>query len=471
MDRVKLAQKVTRIAFTRAYAVFQAEKARQPLDITSLQVAYALVQDKASELKELSLKLRNLMIQAEESEEALCREIEHADEYAAKYHQAKFEVTGLIERQEAHESTLPAQSPSRRSYSALAMTQESMRTLKLSKIELRKFGGDIKDWLPFWGTFKKIHVNPELAKEDKFHYLVQSMETGSRACEVVSSFPPTAENYEKAIQSLESRFGKKDLLIEFYVRELLKLVLNKSKKVSLATIYDKLETHMRSLETLDVTTDMCAAMLFPLVESALPEETLRTWQRVMTSSTLQTDTSSINRTAKDRLINLMSFLGREVENEERILMAKTCFESSDTQASKDKDKKRMRCDQGQGVATAAGLLSVKESKAQPCLFCGEKHHSSSCEKAKGMDMDERSKIVKEKNGCFKCLKVGHSYKKCYSKEKCPWCSKGHCLLMCRNLSSNSQKSVDEKPNGSKFNEGNSCLANISSAKILYFYLY
>ncbi|KYN39212.1 hypothetical protein ALC56_06399 [Trachymyrmex septentrionalis] len=251
MDRVKLAQKVTRIAFTRAYAVFQAEKARQPLDITSLQVAYALVQDKASELKELSLKLRNLMIQAEESEEALCREIEHADEYAAKYHQAKFEVTGLIERQEAHESTLPAQSPSRRSYSALAMTQESMRTLKLPKIELRKFGGDIKDWLPFWGTFKKIHVNPELAKEDKFHYLVQSMETGSRACEVVSSFPPTAENYEKAIQSLESRFGKKELLIEFYVRELLKLVLNKSKKVSLATIYDKLETHMRSLETLD----------------------------------------------------------------------------------------------------------------------------------------------------------------------------------------------------------------------------
>ncbi|KYN41645.1 hypothetical protein ALC56_03946 [Trachymyrmex septentrionalis] len=108
---------------------------------------------------------------------------------------------------------------------------------------------------------------------------------------------------------------------------------------------------------------------------------------------------------------------------------------------------------------------MKESKAQPCLFCGEKHDSSSCEKAKGMDMDERSKIVKEKNGCFRCLKVGQSYKKFYSKEKCPWCSKGHCLLMCRNLSSNSQKSVDEKPNGSKFNEGNSCLANVSSAKI------
>lgn len=466
MDKVKLSQKVTRIAFTRAHTAFQAERARQPRDITSLQVAYVLVRDKASELSELSLKLRDLMIEAGESEETLCREMEHADEYAARYHQAKLELTRLIERQEAHESTVPAPSTSRQAHSAIATTQESIRTLKLPKIELRRFGGDIKDWLPFWGTFKKIHVNPALSGEDKFHYLIQSMIPDSRACEVVNSFPPTAENYEKVIQSFESRFGKKDLLIEFYVRELLKLVLSKSKNVSLTMIYDKLETHMRSLETLDVTTDMCAAMLFPLIESSLPEETLRTWQRTMITSAPQADASTTNRTAKDRLTNLMSFLEREVENEERILMAKTCFESSDTQASKDKDRKKTKCDQSPGTATAAGLLSVKESKAQPCLFCGEKHDSSSCEKARGMDMDERARIVKEKSGCFKCLKVGHSYKKCYSKEKCPWCSKGHCLMMCRNLSKNSgQKPADEKPRGSKFNEGNSCLANVSSTTI------
>jgi len=36
--------------------------------------------------------------------------------------------------------------------------------------------------------------------------------------------------------------------------------------MSLMSIYDKLETQLRALETLGVTTDMCAAMLFPLVE-------------------------------------------------------------------------------------------------------------------------------------------------------------------------------------------------------------
>jgi hypothetical protein len=262
MDQVKLSQKVTRAAFTRAYTSFRAEKDRGSPNLTSLHVQFALVRDKASELNELSQKLRNLMIEAGESEETICREIEHADEYAAKYHQAKLELTQLTERQETREAGTSA--PAQRAHSTIA-TQESIRALKLPKIELRRFGGDIKDWLPFWSTFKKIHEDAALTREDKFHYLIQSTVKDSRAYEVVNSFPLTANNYEKAIQSLESRFGKKDLLIEFYVRELLKLVLNKNKKVSLMTIYDKLETHMRALETLGVTTDMCAAMLFPLV--------------------------------------------------------------------------------------------------------------------------------------------------------------------------------------------------------------
>jgi len=261
------------------------------------------------------------MIESEEPEETICKEIEHVDEYTAKYHQAKVEVTRMMEGQDARETVTTV--PSQRATPTFTL-QENIRATKLPKIELRKFGGEIKDWLPFWNTFKKIHEDTTLSREDKFYYLLQSMVKDSRAYEVVNSFPITAGNYEKAIQSLESRFGKKYLLIEYYVRELLKLVLNKSKYMSLMSIYDKLETQLRALETLGVTTDMCAAMLFPLVESSLPEETLRIWQRTMTPVTRQADETVVNLTAKDRLINLMTFLGREVENEERIQMAMFC---------------------------------------------------------------------------------------------------------------------------------------------------
>ena len=66
------------------------------------------------------------------------------------------------------------------------------------------------------------------------------------------------------------------------MRELLQLVLQNamsSKEVQLASLYDKIESYLQALDTLGVTTDKCAAMLFALVESSLPEEFFRVWQR------------------------------------------------------------------------------------------------------------------------------------------------------------------------------------------------
>lgn len=100
----------------------------------------------------------------------------------------------------------------------------------------------------------------------------------SRATDLVKSYPPTTENYGKVISSLRNRFGREDMQIEVYVRELLQLILQnavKSKTLSLTSLYDKIESHLRALESLGVTTDKCTAMLFPLVESSLPEDILR----------------------------------------------------------------------------------------------------------------------------------------------------------------------------------------------------
>ena len=111
-------------------------------------------------------------------------------------------------------------------------------------------------------------------------------------------------------------------------------------------------------------------MLLPLVESSLPEETLRTWQRTRAQLIPHSDASVtvVITTAKDRLINLMTFLGREVENEEHIQMAKTCFESNDFQMTKDKNKKKLKSERDLEIATASSLLSAKEAKPQQCIF-------------------------------------------------------------------------------------------------------
>jgi len=79
---------------------------------------------------------------------------------------------------------------------------------------------------------------------------------------------------------LKARFGQEDLLVEFYVREFFKLTMamnSKEDKVTLSSLYDRIETQLRALEMLGVATDKYAAMLFPLVESYLSEEVLRAW--------------------------------------------------------------------------------------------------------------------------------------------------------------------------------------------------
>jgi hypothetical protein len=135
------------------------------------------------------------------------------------------------------------------------------RKFKLPTIELKTFGGDVKDWLTFWGQIKKIDGDPDIDEADKFQYLLQATSPDTRAWEVVESFPPIASNYNKAVECLKARFGREDLLVEFYVRELLKLTMamnSKEDKVTLSSLYDRIETQLRALETLGVATEKYA---------------------------------------------------------------------------------------------------------------------------------------------------------------------------------------------------------------------
>jgi len=59
MNKLKSMQKVIRSSFTKAYNAFQVEKLSP--DLTRLQMQFALIRDKASELSELSHKIQDAM--------------------------------------------------------------------------------------------------------------------------------------------------------------------------------------------------------------------------------------------------------------------------------------------------------------------------------------------------------------------------------------------------------------------------
>ncbi|XP_046145659.1 uncharacterized protein LOC123988944 [Osmia bicornis bicornis] len=332
-----------------------------------------------------------------------------------------------------------------------AGANEVKKTYKLPRIELIKFNGEIREWLPFWSRFKKIHEDADMDREDKFQYLIQATVPGSRASELVTSYPPTGENYEKVIDSLKNRFGRED------VRELLQLVLQNAisptRNMQLSTLYDKIESYLRALESLGVTTDKCAALLFPLVESSLPEELLRAWQRSnAVQYTLAPRADNTSTQSQDRLTRLIKFLEAKVQNELRITMAVKGFDLkvSDNSEANRQRKPRTHHDHKE-VPSAAGLFATKV-RENLCIFCGGKDHvGDNCFKAKKMSFSEKREMVKRKNACFYCLKIGHGAKMCRVYVKCGKCSRRHVTVMCPAESfegdkGSPQKTVTDKGN-------------------------
>ncbi|GFW81117.1 putative RNA-directed DNA polymerase from transposon X-element [Trichonephila clavipes] len=142
----------------------------------------------------------------------------------------------------------------------------------------------------------------------------------SKAARLVSSFPPTKNNYLKAITQLKERFGRDELLVQIYVRDLLSIVMKNAAgriKGDLSELYDLLESKLMALESLGRTKEKFAEFLEPLVESCLPENVLRAWER-----SRSVEDSSPQDSARS-LDKLLCFLRNEVQSEEMIKLART----------------------------------------------------------------------------------------------------------------------------------------------------
>lgn len=244
----------------------------------------------------------------------------------------------------------------------------------------------------------------------------------SLARRVVESFPPTSENYQKAIDHLKSRFGKEKILVEVYVRDLLKLVISNSngnQKVSLGTLYDKLETKLRALESLGMTSDKYAAMLYPLVESCLSDDILVAWERI------RNERHGSEEDNEGQLMKLMRFLQGEVESNIRLEMAKNGI-TSDEELLHETPKKRQKV-----MLEAITTSDLYKDQANGCLFCGNHHASQDCGNAARWTQSERIRKVWKAGKCFKCLKKNHLSRTCKEKIRCQKCNGNHYKLLCK----------------------------------------
>ena len=116
--------------------------------------------------------------------------------------------------------------------------------LKLPKLVLPKFNGDVTQFRSFWDSFKSaIDGNKDLSEIDKFNYLHALLE--GAASRAIQGLPLSKANQKIAVQIIEEQFGRPQQIISAHMEDLLKIPSCCSDKTShLHSVYDKIHINV-----------------------------------------------------------------------------------------------------------------------------------------------------------------------------------------------------------------------------------
>lgn len=432
VDNTKQRRSANRSSFTRTLNKLDALMAEEAFDLLEMDVTLESLTEKAQQLRLLDEAVLTALQETGVDQTQYDAEFNTAEEYQEKWISARTRVRHLHSLREHHAGRLSTSS------AAPASVSRSPHLQRLPEFEITKYDGDPRQWITFWSQFKKIHEDDHLDPSYKFQLLLQSTKENSKPREIVSSFPGSSENYETAVNYLKERFGQDSVLIQVYIRDILQLVIaNKTGNMDLCTLYDKLQTHLRALESLGVTKNNFAHFLYPLVESALPTELIRAWERNRGKVNAAGDNG------KSDLECLIEFLKIEVESEMRIKIARESFNEPKLNcgAVKKQNKKfefnRKSTPVAHELLTANDKISYdnsyKNNKTDLCIFCDKPHASENCNETSSMSLEAKKHVVRQKKACFICLRRSHFSDRCRSKHKCLICKQRHFVILCPDL--------------------------------------
>jgi len=216
MERLKKARAPFRSQLTKlTNQVGPLLQGKKP-DIRALAAKLELLEHLWTGLEDVDRKILDQMLDDDAEQDEIDAEHDAIKQY---------EETYVLLKQDIKRALQPP-SPPGSVYSEAASVTGRKKTVQLPVIPLRKFDGELKNWLGWWSQFRKIHDDEDIDDSDKFQYLVSAIEDGTEAKEIVSGYPQSSENYELALEALREHYGDDDIQLQYYVRELLSLIIN-----------------------------------------------------------------------------------------------------------------------------------------------------------------------------------------------------------------------------------------------------
>ncbi|XP_054709026.1 uncharacterized protein LOC129218728 [Uloborus diversus] len=156
---------VMRAAVTRAVSKLKTELAKSEMDANILEELVEILTLKFDMLSSVDRQLKDNF-----EPDELEKEIEISEKYREKVTVWKFRATKRIN--EMRQNSLEMSRISENQNRSFETASNNTIRVKLQKLTIAKFYGDVSQWLIFWNSFESaIHKNELLNNVDKFNYL------------------------------------------------------------------------------------------------------------------------------------------------------------------------------------------------------------------------------------------------------------------------------------------------------------
>ena len=293
--------------------------------------------------------------------------------------------------------------------SSNALKASNTSGVKLPRIDVPTFDGNIVNWAMFWEQFEAaIHGKRQLSNADKLTYLRHALKDGT-ARQVIEGLSQAGDNYPEAIDCLRKRYDRPRLIHRVHVQAILNATpLKTGSGKELRRLHDTVNQHLRALKAMDY--DPSGPFITSMLELKLNEDILFKWQR-----------HSHESGKVPHYQDMLDFLDLRAQSTESI--------------EYKMDRK------GNPAQHRASYITSTDNT---CVACKRgKHPLYTCQEFKLSPYESKVSILRGNGYCFNCLNKGHISRQCPSSQRCRKCLMPHHTWLHREQESEANKSTKE----------------------------
>ena len=302
-------------------------------------------------------------------------------------------------------------------------------SVKLPKLDIPSFKGDIMRFQEFWDAFDAcINKNYTLSPIEKFTYLRSKLE--GDALEAISGLSLSSGNYNEALKILDERFGDQQAIVNAHYVQLIDIPSARNNTMSLRALTDKIKTHLRSLRVLKQ--DTTQIIFVTMITSKLPRDVLtqleiqkgRNQKWTVDKLIESLDNYVAARESAERSNNPMDFNKASRNFNESKPMFTELKQTNKLQQHFTQNFKENPQTSTNFQYTGEALLAKEETSIETkrnCVYCNNDHWSDECQEFS--TIQQRRERVKGR--CFNCFSKNHKVQECSVHKKCFYCKQKH----------------------------------------------